>query len=252
MRYLLMHKASAEDEAGVQPTPELVQQMGRFLGDAIKAGVFLNGDGLHPSSRRVRLACRGGGCTIQRGPYAGERELPAAFAAIRVRSQDEAIEWAKAYAAACGGDVDLEIGALVEEWDLGAPKPEGEVPLRFLVVHKANAATERGDVPTASCQKALAELFAASTRSGTLLYHEAMQPSSRGHRLHYRDNRLRVVDGPFAESKELIGGFCIMQLRDLDEVLAWSNRYVRILGGTLEADVRPIAEPTQPPAAGAR
>lgn len=245
MRYMLMHKASKQDEAGVPPSAQVVQEMGRFLGDAIKAGVFLNGDGLHPSSRRVRLTFRRGECTLQHGPYDGDHELPAAFAAVRVKNQAEAIAWAKAYAAACGGDVDLEIGALVEEWDLGAPKPEGDVPLRFLVIHKSSAATERGELPMAAGRAVLAKLLADATRSGMLLYHEVLQPSARAHRLHYTDNRLRVVDGPFAESKELIGGFAIMELRDLDDVIAWTNRYVRILGGTIEADVRPIAEPAE-------
>ncbi len=248
MRYILMHKASPQDEAGTPPPAALIQEMGRFIGDAIKAGVFLGGDGLHPTSRRMRLSCRGGEFHLQKGPYAGAHELPASFAAISVRTVDEAVLWAKSFALALSGDVDLEIGALVEEWDLGAPKPAGEVPLRFLVVQKADAATESGREPAAANRAALSKLLADAARSGTLLYHEVLQPSARGHRLHYRDNQLRVVDGPFSESKELIGGFCVMQLRDLDEMLPWANRYVRILGGTLEIDVRPIAEP----AAGSR
>ncbi len=242
MRYVVMHKASPKDEAGGPVPQQLVQDMGRFVGDAIKAGVFLNGDGLHPSSRRVRLACRDGQCTVTPGPYAGDRELPAAFAAIRVRSQDQAIAWAKRFAAAIGGTVDLEVGALVEHWDLGAPKPPGDVPLRFLVILKANAATEAGQAPTAAGSPALASLLDESARDGVLLYHETLLPSARAHRLHYTGGKRRVVDGPFSESKELVGGFSVVQMRSLDEVLTWVDRYAQILGGTLEVDVRPIAD----------
>jgi hypothetical protein len=241
MQYVVMHKASAKDEAGGPVPQQIVQDMGRFIGDAIKAGVFLNGDGLHPSSRRARVSCRGGQWTVTKGPYAGERELPAAFAAIRVRTQDDAIAWAKRFAAACGGDVDLEVGALVEHWDLGGPKPEGDVPLRFLVILKANAGTEAGRAPTAARSPALAKLLDAATRDGTLLYHETLQPSARAHRLVYTGGKRRVLDGPFAESKELVGGFSIVQMRSLDEVLVWVDRYAQILGGTLEVDVRPVA-----------
>lgn len=243
MRYVVMHKASPADEVGTPPPQKLIQDMGRLIGDAIKTGVFLNGDGLHPSGRRLRLSFRRANCTVTKGPYAGEHELPAAFAAIRVRTQDEAIAWAKRYGAAVGGDLDLEVGALVEQWDLGAPKPAGEVPLRFLVVHKANAATEAGGTPAAPSSAALAKLLEESTRSGVLLYRETLLPSAKARRLLYTGGKRRVVDGPFSESKELIGGFSILQMRSLDEVVEWTDRYARILGGNVEVDVRPIAEP---------
>jgi hypothetical protein len=234
-----MHKASPADEGGTPPPAKLIQEMGRLIGDAIKAGVFLNGDGLHPSSRRLRLSFRRANCTVAKGPYAGEHELPAAFAAISVRTQDEAIAWARRYGTAVGGDVDLEVGALVEQWDRGAPTPAGEVPLRFLVVHKANAATEAGS-PAAT--PALAKLLEESTRSGVLLYRETLLPSRRAKRLHYAGGKRRVVDGPFSESKELIGGFSILQMSSIDELIEWTDRYARILGGNVEVDLRPIAE----------
>jgi hypothetical protein len=244
-----MHKASPQDEAGVPPPQKLIEEMGQLIGEAAKAGVFLAGEGLKPSIQRLRLSFRGGDAAVQPGPYAGGNELPAAFAAIRVRTQDEAVAWAKRFAAALGGDVDLELGPLVEEWDLGGPKPEGEVPLRFLVIQKATAGTEAGTPPTAAARTALAKLIEESTRSGVLQFFERLQPSAAARRLLYRDNKRRVVDGPFSESKELIGGFCMMQMRSLDEAAEWSNRFARIIGGTCEIDVRPVAEPA---AAGAR
>lgn len=243
MRFIAMHKADPKHEDGAPPPKELVEQMGALIGEIAKAGILLAGEGLHPSKRRMRLSFRNGDCSIQRGPYSGERELPAAFAAIRVRSEDEAIAWAKSFAAAIGGDVDLEVGALTEYWDLGMGERPADAPLRFLVIHKADAATEAGRQPSAASRAALAQLLAESTRSGVLQFHESLQPSSAARRLLYRDNVRRVVDGPFAESKELIGGFCMMQMRSFDEIQEFCDRYTRILGGTLEIDIRPVADP---------
>lgn len=242
MRYVVMHKASPKDEAGVPPPQKLIEEMGQLIGEAVKAGIFLAGEGLHPSSRRLRLRWRRGDATVTKGPYAGESELPAAFAAISVRGEDEAIEWAKRYAVAFGGDVDLELGALVEEWDLGGNKPEGELPRRFLVIHKATAASEAGTPLAAANRAAVAKLVAESQRDGVLQFFETLQPSSRARRLLYRDNKRGIVDGPFVETKELVGGFCMMQMRSMDEVIAWADRYARIIGGELEIDVRPVAD----------
>ena len=63
---------------------------------------------------------------------------------------------------------------------------------------------------------------------------------SAGKRLRFQDNHLTVLDGPFSESKELIGGFSIMELPSLDEAIEVARRYAAILGGTLEVDLRPI------------
>ena len=79
------------------------------------------------------------------------------------------------------------------------------------------------------------------TKAGVLVSTIDLQPSSRAKRLFFRNNTMTVTDGPFAESKELIGGFSIMELSGFDEAIAICQRYAEILGGTLEADLRPIA-----------
>lgn len=243
MRYIVMHKASPQDEAGVLPPPKLIEQMGQLIGEAAKAGTFLAGEGLKPSATRQRLSFRGGECRITKGPYAGEHELPAAFAAIRVAAPEQAVAWAQQFARALGGDVDLELGALTEEWDLGFGQRPADAPHRFLVVQKATAATEQGTPLPPANQKALAQLLEQSTRDGVLQLFETLQPSRTARRLHYRDNVRRTVDGPFSESKELIGGFCMVQMRSPDEVAEWADRFARIVGGTVEIDLRPVAEP---------
>ena len=76
------------------------------------------------------------------------------------------------------------------------------------------------------------------TKAGVLVRSLQLQPSAKGKRLMFTNNDLRVVDGPFVESKELIGGFAVMDLSGFDEAIAMCRRYAEILGGTLEMDVR--------------
>ena len=243
MRYVVMHKAPPDDEAGVPPPPKLIEDMQQLIGEACNAGFFLAGEGLKPGSKRLRLRGRDGDFTVGKGLSPGGSHLPAAFAAIVVRDEAAAIEWSKRFAAALGGDVELEIGPLVEPWDIGADKPDGVLPVRYLVIQNASPATESGAAPSPATRAALAALMAESTKDGVLQFFDTLQPSSRARRLRDQDNQRRVVDGPFAESKELVGGFCMMQMRSIDEVSEWANRYARIIGGTCEIDVRPVAEP---------
>jgi hypothetical protein len=69
-----------------------------------------------------------------------------------------------------------------------------------------------------------------------------LQPSAKAKRLVFTNNDLQVIDGPFSESKELIGGFAVMELSGMDEAIALSRTYAAILGGTLEMDIRPLSE----------
>jgi len=76
------------------------------------------------------------------------------------------------------------------------------------------------------------------TKAGVLVRTHRMQPSAKAKRLTFTNNQLHVLDGPFAESKELLGGFAVMELEGMDEAIALCKPYAEILGGTLEIDVR--------------
>jgi hypothetical protein len=78
------------------------------------------------------------------------------------------------------------------------------------------------------------------TTAGVLLRSIRLQPSRSGKRLEFKSNALRVIDGPFMESKELIGGFAVMELPGMHEAIDLCRAYAEILGGTLEVDIRPI------------
>jgi len=241
MRLIMMHKNDANTEAGKPPTMDIVTKMGAFIGGHAQAGRFIDGAGLGASKTRTRLVFREGRCTQVPGPYRGEHELPAAMLVLKVVSRDAALGWAERYGKILG-DGELELGAVTEPWDLGMmPRPESP-PLRFLLIEKADAATESGEGRSRKQKSDLSRLRTEMGKAGVLTAAERLLPSSAGKRLMFASNALRVIDGPFAESKELIGGFSIMRLADLDEAVELCKRYAQILGGTLEVDVRPMLE----------
>src|SRR4051812_33246100 len=113
MRFMVMHKVDAQMEAGGPPSARIIQEMGQLVQGALKSGVFKDGAGLHPSSRRVRLVFEAGKRTITRGPFPGSNELLASFAMVKAASMDHAIELASR-AAEVVGDAEIEIGPVVE------------------------------------------------------------------------------------------------------------------------------------------
>ena len=236
MRFMIMHKNDASTEAGNPPPMELVQEMGAFIGEYARDGRFIDGAGLGASKTRTRLVFRGGQCTVKHGPYRGEQELPAAALILKVRSREEAIGWAERYGKVLG-DGEIELGKVNEPWDIGLmPAPE-DPPLQFLLVDKADQATESGG-RSPQQKAALSRLRTEMAKAGVLVSALALEPSSKGKRLAFRNNDMRVIDGPFVESKELIGGFAIMELSGMDEAIELCRRYAAILGGTLEIDLR--------------
>ena len=240
MRFMLMHKVDAQSEAGIPPSLELMMEMGKLIEDGVKAGVFLGGEGLKASTHRVRLVFSKGKRTITRGPLRGGNELPASFTLLKVKSLDEAIEWASRFAAVMG-DMEIELGPVNEPWDFGMPKPEGDVPLRFLALHKADKRTEAGKRPSPEVMQAMAALVSEMTTAGVFGGGEGLEPSSKSSRITIKQGRASVMDGPFAESKELISGYAILQLKSKDEAIAWATRFAKISGAE-EIDVRPVSE----------
>jgi hypothetical protein len=237
---MLMHKNDPNTEAGNPPPMEIVTKMGAFVGEHAQAGRLIDGAGLGASKTRTRLVFRNGQCTAKQGPYRGEHELPAATLLLKVRTREEAIGWAERYGKILG-DGELELGKVNEPWDIGLMPPPENPPLQMLLIEKADQATEAGD-RSPQQKTALSRLKTEMIKAGVLVRSLRLQPSAKGKRLVFTSNNLRVIDGPFLESKELIGGFAVMELSGMDEVIEQCRRYAEILGGTLEIDIR-IVDP---------
>jgi hypothetical protein len=127
MRFMVMVKASKESESGVMPKLELLEAMGRFNEEMVKAGVMLAGEGLQPSSKGARIRFGGGKRTVIDGPFAETKELVAGFWLIQVKSKEEAIEWMKRCPAPMGPDQEseIEIRQVFEMSDFAEVAPPG-------------------------------------------------------------------------------------------------------------------------------
>ncbi|HEX7089136.1 MAG TPA: YciI family protein [Longimicrobiales bacterium] len=122
MRFMILVKASEQSEAGILPTTEEFEAMGRYNEELAKAGVLLAGEGLHPTSRGVRVRFDGENRTVIDGPFAETKELVAGFWLIQVKSKEEAIEWVKRVPF---HDGEIEIRQVYEIEDFGeAATPE--------------------------------------------------------------------------------------------------------------------------------
>ena len=123
MRFMIIRKADSETETGMMPSQELLADMGKYLEDMVKAGVFVGGDGLKPSSRGARIRFAGGKPRVIDGPFTETKELVAGYTLIEVGSREEAVEWVKRWPTSDGhGEVELELRELYEVEDF----PEGE------------------------------------------------------------------------------------------------------------------------------
>lgn len=246
MRFMVMHKNDKHTEAGEPPSPELVAKMGDFIGEYARKGQFLGGEGLGASATRTRLVFRGGQCTVKHGPYTGSNELPAAALLLKVESRDQAIGWAQRYGKILG-DCEIELGPVTEPWDLGLLPRPADAPLRVLMLPKADETSEAGQARPPKQKADLTRLKTEMTKAGVLVSSESLQPSSKSKRLTFTNHKLSVMDGPFSESKELIGGFAMLELPSMEVVIEMCKRYAAILGGTLEIDVRPLYEADELP-----
>lgn len=117
MRVIVFVKASKESETGQMPTTDILDAMGKYNEQLVKAGVMLAGEGLHPSSKGKRVKFSGSQRTVIDGPFAETKELIAGFWIWKVQSMDEAVEWLKK--APFGGGTEIEIRPIFETGDFG-------------------------------------------------------------------------------------------------------------------------------------
>src|SRR5260370_32832789 len=102
MRFMLIRKADKETEAGVLPSEQMLAAMMKYNEEMVKAGMMLQGEGLHASAKGTRVKFSGGKPALIDGPFTETKELIAGFSMIQVKSKEEAIEWVKGWPG--GGD----------------------------------------------------------------------------------------------------------------------------------------------------
>jgi hypothetical protein len=118
MRFMVMVKATKNSEAGVMPEEKLLAAMGKYNEELVKAGIMLAGEGLHASSKGVRVKFSGAKRTVTNGPFPETKDLIAGFWLWKVQSMEEAIEWLKR--APFDEGTEIEIRRVFEAEDFGA------------------------------------------------------------------------------------------------------------------------------------
>ncbi len=240
MRFMVMHKMTEELEKGLPPDPAIIEGVNKLIEEGVKDKVFVSGEGLKPSSERVHIAYKDGKRTVTDGPFAETKELIAGFALMRVRSKEEAVSWCDRFAAVIG-DVELFMGPVVEPWDLGMmPKPKNP-PLRYLSMHQMDERAENEAPPDPKLMAEMGALIDEMTKAGVLQATGGLASTKKGARIHFEGGERTVIDGPFAESKELVAGYAILDLPSKAAAIEWAMRFGDVVK-VHEVEVRQLPE----------
>jgi hypothetical protein len=114
--------------------------------------------------------------------------------------------------------------------------------MRFMAIVKANKDSEAGVLPSKELLAAMGKFNEELVKAGVLLAAEGLQPTSKGARVKFSGAKRSVVDGPFTESKELIGGFWLLQVKSKEEAIEWIKRSPAPFEGECEIEIRQVFE----------
>lgn len=255
MRFMLLLKSDAHTEAGHMPSRELMAAMGKYNDELTRAGVLLTGDGLQASAKGFRLG--EDGTSVVDGPFAEPHELVAGFWIIQVKSKAEAIEWAKRcpLEVSAEGAGEIEVRQAMDhgpDRDDAAAQPEAARPhaaadggkrkRRYLMMVKTDGQRENGPPPDAATLQRMNRAMAELMRSGVMEGVEGLHPTSKGARVYISKGKRKVIDGPFAEAKELVCGIAIMRAADKREAIELAKVGNALRNGYGETEARLLFE----------
>jgi hypothetical protein len=260
---MMMVKGTKGYEAGVWPDEKLLAETAKWTEELVAAGARLDGGRLQPSAKGVRVRYAGGKFAVTDGPFPETKELIAGFCLIQAKSLDEAIEWTKRVPFPDG---EIELRPLYEMFDFPvdpAEKPDGwrekeeqlrAAPparkpgtIRYLGLIKGDKDTEAGVLPDEKGLATMGAFLEEGAKAGIFLSGEGLQPSSKGARVRFSGSQRYVTDGPFAETKELVAGYAVLQFASKAEAIEWTKRFVQVdaplrLGAESDVEIRPFVE----------
>jgi hypothetical protein len=137
-------------------------------------------------------------------------------------------------------DVQIERGLRVLK--SGSNSKIGEITMRVMVMVKASKESEAGVLPSQELLAAMGKYNEELVKAGIMLAGEGLRPSSAGKRVRFSGNKRTVIDGPFAETKELVAGYWIWQVRSMEEAVEWLKRCPNPMPGDSEVEIRPVFE----------
>jgi hypothetical protein len=237
MKFMLMHKMNDALENGVQD-PEVMAEVDKLMGEAIEKKIFVSGEGLKPTATRTHVVYKDGQRTVTDGPFSEAKELVGGFALMKVRDKADALRWSDRFAEVVG-NVELILGPVCEPWEMGMGEKPVNPPLRYLSVMKMDP---DDDIPPDAAEMAkTVALIEEATKAGVLISTGGLASTKKGARIRFEGGKHQVIDGPFAESKELIAGFAIMDLPSKTAAVEWGVRFGQAAKVT-EVEIRQMPE----------
>lgn len=114
--------------------------------------------------------------------------------------------------------------------------------MKFMVIVKASPESEAGKMPSEELLTEMGKFNEELVKAGVMLAGEGLHPSSKGARIRYSGTRRTVIDGPFAETKELVAGFWLIQVKSKEEAIEWMKRCPNPMEGESEIEIRQVFE----------
>jgi hypothetical protein len=232
MRYMLIHTADP-DVAAEWDEKENWASFSSWVQETVRSGVNLQGGRLRPTADATTIKIRDGELVITDGPYAETKEQVAGYDVLECASLDEAVRWASRHPHSWLGSV--EVRALPDSAP-DAPLPEpGEGKVRYMMLVCTDPAVDPREFARIEPVDPWVDEM---NGRGIRLYGSELEPPGSARTVRVRDSRAIVTDGPFAETKEQIAGFDVLECADLDEAIEVASRHPMARLGMLE--VRPF------------
>ena len=234
MRYMLIHTVDP-DLAPATPDEwrEADQVLARWLGELDAAGAGLHGSRLRPPDDATTVRIRDGKLIVTDGPFAETKEQVAGYDVLECASLEEAVRWAGKHCTAGMGAI--EVRPFPETAPAGRLSAPAAGKTRYMLL----VCTDPSLDPAVFDDLDPAGAWVADTdRKGVRVFGSELGPRENARTVRVRDQRTLVTDGPFAETKEQIAGFDLLDCADLDEAIGIASRHPMARGGILE--VRPL------------
>ena len=232
MRYMLIHTADP-DVAAEWDEKENWASFSSWVQETVRSGVNLQGGRLRPTADATTIKIRDGELVITDGPYAETKEQVAGYDVLECASLDEAVRWAGRHPHSRLGSI--EVRALPDSAP-AVPLPEpGKGKIQYLMLVCTDPAVDPREFARA---EPVGPWVAEMDGRGVRRYGSELEPPGSARTVRVRDSRAIVTDGPFAETKEQIAGFDVLECADLDEAIEVASRHPMARLGMLE--VRPF------------
>ena len=196
-----------------------------------------------PDAEARRLKLWPGGEAVTSGPFPPGERLPAGFAVFEAPSRAAALAWLQA-----NGVVSANDDVTVELRETGCPGGCAGIPpgaagddTCYAILLRSDAGTERDAIPLQEKLDRLNTFNAIHAAAGTLLAGDGLKSTARGARVRVANGGASIIDGPFAEAKELIAGFWMIRAPSIDAALDWARTLPYPTGPEVEVEVRPVA-----------